>query len=192
MVRAGRDRRAPRTPGQPSLPSPPLLSSPCAPGHCGREGVGRRCGPGRAAARFGGAGPDGAGAQRRRRRSGSGRLPSLPTDSCGPCSGRCASPRVPPVERAGLKWPICAFHAALPAPPLRSEEGKAGARGGGRWEWHAEAQRPPCHRGLLRSSDKLRCAEASCCRGGGEELFVGLQRSSMSACTGSDCSWLRP
>lgn len=72
MVRAGRDRRVPSTPrppGQPSLPS-----SPCSPGHWGREGRGLRCGPGRAGARFGGAGPDGAGAQRRQRRSGSGAL----------------------------------------------------------------------------------------------------------------------
>ncbi|KAL2303634.1 hypothetical protein Nmel_008911 [Mimus melanotis] len=80
MVRTGLDgiRRPPRTPrplGQPSLPS-----SPCPPGHYGREG----CGPGRAAARFGGAG-----AQRRRRRSGSGALgaPSLSPAASAPSQG---------------------------------------------------------------------------------------------------------
>lgn len=193
MVRVGRERiaafRAHRA-RQGSLPFP---SSPaCPPGHCGREGRRGWCGPGRAAVRFGGAG-----AQRRRRRAGSGALEApapLPAPSA-PLRARLGArrfPRVLPAERAGLKWLICAFHAALPAPPLCSEEGKAGACVGGLWEWHAEAQRPPYQRGLLRSSNKWRCAGASCRCAVGGQLLVGLQRSSMSAWFLLQSSWLRP
>lgn len=74
MVRTGRDGIAGLRAHRARTGSLPFPSPPFPLGHCGREGRGRWCGPGRAAARFGGAGLDGAGAQRRWRRSGSGAL----------------------------------------------------------------------------------------------------------------------
>lgn len=196
MVRTERDGIAGLCAHRARQGSLPFPSFPCASGHCGTAAGG--AGPGGRQHVLAGQGRTGRG-----HKGGGGApgaaswsLPLLSPDSFGPFSGRCwkrsALPRVSPLERTGLKWLICAFHAAFPAPPLCSEEGKAGACVGGLWKWHAETPRPPYHRGLLRSSNKLRSAGASCCRAVGGQLLVSLQRSFISARYLLQCSWLRP